>query len=142
MKQRLQISYLISVIGMCVTFFFSMLKNPIMTSLIRAIVCFGLFFVVSFVFIKLMSLVFQPLKSMQPQDAEHLGQRVDLSTPDDVTLPDQNSAEPRRDQGGSQDKQPEEGFAPLNLPHLKRNEQTANPEEMAKALRHLSDSDE
>lgn len=135
MKKNLQISYLVAFLGMCITFFGSLVHNPWTVSFVRSLICFALFFIICFLASILLSSLLDSEESVQGKtdSDEHLGQNIHLETPDDLGLPSEN-------QGTGQQEQMDDAFVPLNPPQFRSKE--ADPEEMAKAVRHLSNSDE
>lgn len=118
--------------GFILTFLITSRNNLWSTSLNRALVAFAVWFLLAF----LLKWVF--VKASTPAEGSdeegdlsgELGNRLDLTTPDeDKELMNLIKPESEQEQNG-------DGFVPLNPPKLVS---TKDPEELAKAVRHLTE---
>ncbi|MFP4973890.1 hypothetical protein ACE6ED_00685 [Paenibacillus sp. CN-4] len=127
-------------IGFVLTFLVTMGNNLLMTSLIRGIFGFILWFLLAFIlrwvlgFIVKQSAPPEPDFTLQEESEAGLGEQLDLTTPDeDEEL--NNLLKPKPDPA-SQSSDP--GFTPLQPPKLVS---MKDPEELAKAVRHLKEEE-
>ncbi|MFC7679582.1 hypothetical protein [Paenibacillus sp. GCM10028914] len=123
--------------GFIFTFLFCLRNNLWLTSLNRAAVAFVLWFALAFLIRWVFTLAVKPADGFI-QENEHpgeaakgqLGNRLDMTTPDeDKEL--MSLIKPEAEQA-----QEEKGFVPLDPPKLVS---TKDPEELAKAVRHLTE---
>lgn len=123
--------------GFIFTFLITLRNNLWLTSLNRALIAFAIWFALAFLLRWVFTLAFKPAKGFneefeRPGEAadEQLGNRLDMTTPDeDKELMNLIKPEPEQNQEGK-------GFVPLNPPKLVS---TKDPEELAKAVRHLTE---
>lgn len=135
MKGNLRFNLVFGVIGFVLTLVFSLTNNLFMTSVIRGLVSFVIWFVLAFLLRWAWGVLSSPPSEIAPmsvsEEDKHTGGRLDLTTPDESDelnellkqKPDLSS-----ERGA--------GFTPLNPPKLVS---TKDPEELAKAVRHLTE---
>lgn len=125
------------VAGFIFTFLFSIRNNLWLTSFNRAIIAFAAWFLLVYLLRWVITLALAPDDLSAKQHGtdvgpeEQVGVRFDMSTPtqDDEELMNLLKQEPEnKPEGGD--------FVPLNPPKLVSNK---NPEELAKAVRHLTE---
>ncbi|CAM3358108.1 hypothetical protein [Marinicrinis lubricantis] len=133
MKRKLQISYILAIVGFVCTYLFSSMNNPMGTAFIRSFICFVIFFISGVVVLSLIEKIVKEatVSSENAVQEEGVGQQVDLSTPEDWVMPEADAEHAAGSEG-------EQGFEPIQFPRFKTKEERS-PEEMAKAIRHLSD---
>ncbi|WP_223066795.1 hypothetical protein [Paenibacillus caui] len=140
MAGKIHFNWLFGGIGFILTFIVSSAHNLLMTSLIRSLIAFVIWFLLAFAIRWIISLPFTNPSSKEQeisrkQGAEEIGSRVDLTTPDeseaisDLLKPSEQASP--ADQGPAV-------FEPLNPPRLVKTTDR-NPEELAKAVRHLTE---
>lgn len=136
---KLRFNLLIGGLGFVITFLTSSINNLLMTSLIRALGAFVLWFVLAIFFKWVLSII-----TSQPDDGpwgeseaeselagDQRGTRFDLTLPDDTEeLNDLLKPNPESSDKGDL------GFTPLNPPKLVS---AQDPEQLAKAVRHLTE---
>lgn len=123
--------------GFIFTFLFTVRNNLWSTSLNRAFIAFVAWFALAYLLRWVFALAFKPVEGFtqekeRPGEATdgQLGNRLDMTTPDeDQELMSLIKPEPAQ----SQEENP---FVPLNPPKLVS---TKDPEELAKAVRHLTE---
>ncbi|GIO29977.1 MULTISPECIES: hypothetical protein [Paenibacillus] len=136
MKGNLRFNLVFGVFGFVLTLLFSLTNNLFMTSVIRGLVSFAIWFALAFLLRWAWTVVSTP-----PAEAElHDGQRGDQETGTrlDLTTPDESDElnellKPKSDLPLEKDA----GFTPLNPPKLVSKK---DPEELAKAVRHLTEN--
>ncbi|WP_410510844.1 hypothetical protein PaeBR_11945 [Paenibacillus sp. BR2-3] len=122
------INVLFGLIGFVLTFLVTFGHNLLLTSLVRGFFGFILWFMLAFVLRWVLGFI---LRSSMEVDSEGLGATLDIMTPDeDEEL--KNLLKPKPGQGNGSDP----GFKPLQPPKLVS---TKDPEELAKAVRHLKE---
>lgn len=120
--------------AMIITFLFSIANNVFNTSLFRSFYSFAILFLLIFLVRWLLGTVanlktlFQQTGEYTSTQEEHLGQHINISTPEEI----ESIQEMMKEHGGTQP------FSPLEPPRLVSKEKL-DPEELAKALRHLSE---
>ncbi len=138
------------VLGFLITFLFSLGNNLWTTSLVRGCLGFILWFALAFLLRFILGVLATPGSSAgkppasgvtqavneaegQPvTDETERGNLLDITTPDqDHELNDLLTPKPSHSGGDN-------GFAPLNPPKLVSTNKEQDPEELAKALRHLT----
>ncbi|MNE53991.1 hypothetical protein D3C87_208990 [compost metagenome] len=138
MAGKIGFNWLFGAIGFIITFIVSFSNNILTTSLIRSSIAFIVWFILAFALRWLLGFLrTSPSEPDLPEmesaaDDEDLGTMLDLTTPDE--------SEELNDLLKQKPDVPSEpsGFSPLNPPKLvKTSEQ--DPEEMVKALRHLTE---
>ncbi|WP_138226104.1 hypothetical protein [Paenibacillus algicola] len=136
MKEKIRYFLLAGAAGFIFTFIVSSGNNLWSTAITRACLAFVVWALLAAVLGGVWSAVFRPGQEADAQDEERSaeplkGAKLDLSTieQDDQELLNlmKNEQEPQRQ---------ENGFTPLSPPKLVT---TKNPEELAKAVRHLSE---
>lgn len=128
---------LFGLIGFVLTFLVTIGNNLLMTSLIRGVLGFSVWFVLAFVLRWVLGFIFK--ESPSPQDLqlsvdgnnETLGTTLDVVTPNE----DEELKNLLKPQAG-QESGSELGFKPLQPPKLVT---LKDPEELAKAVRHLKE---
>ncbi|MEC0183366.1 hypothetical protein P4H61_17895 [Paenibacillus peoriae] len=131
----LRINLWSGVVGFCLTFVLSVGSNLLTTSLIRGLIAFVFWFLLAFVLRWTLGVVARPdlgnAQSRASSQVDGVGENLDLTTPDEnENLNELLKPKPEQTDGG------DPGFAPLNPPKLVSNK---DPEELAKAVRHLTD---
>ncbi|MDP4097518.1 hypothetical protein OIN60_12125 [Paenibacillus sp. P96] len=135
----LRINLWSGVVGFTLTFLLSLNSNLLTTSLIRGLIASAVWFLFAFAVRFVLGMLTQPEKpvSADPRVDRHAGQgeglgsRLDLTTPDESEeLNDLLNPMPDSEQLKSAD------FKPLDPPKLVTSK---DPEELAKAVRHLTD---
>ncbi|WP_054958691.1 hypothetical protein [Paenibacillus dakarensis] len=134
---NLRINIGAGLIGFILTLVFSLQNNLWLTSLIRAGAAFAIWFALAYLLRWVFTVAGEPAKdSAQGREGnsdaadDQLGNRLDMVTPDeDEELMELIKPEPEQRQEGS-------GFVPLKPPKLVS---TKDPEELAKAVRHLTE---
>lgn len=131
----LRINLWSGVVGSILTFVLSVGSNLLTTSLIRGLIAFVFWFLLAFVLRWTLGVVARPdlgnAQSRASSQVDGVGKNLDLTTPDEnENLNDLLKPKPEQTDVG------DNGFAPLNPPKLVSNK---NPEELAKAVRHLTD---
>lgn len=139
MAGKIGFNWLFGAIGFIITFIVSFSNNILTTSLIRSCIAFAVWFILAFALRWLLGILRTlpsepkiPEMGAAADDDEDLGTMLDLTTPDE--------SEELNDLLKQKPEVPSEpsGFSPLNPPKLvKTSEQ--DPEEMVKALRHLTE---
>lgn len=131
------INLIFGLIGFAFTFFINYGNNLLLTSFIRGILGFIIWFVLAFLLRWVLGSIVQqnlpPIASDSSNegDNEELGSQLDISTPnEDEELI--NLLKPKPGQGSGKS----EGFTPLQPPKLVS---LKDPEELAKAVRHLKE---
>lgn len=123
------------VVGFILTFVLSVGSNLLTTSLIRGLIAFAFWFLLAFALRWTLGVIAQPdlgnAQSRASSRVDGVGENLDLTTPDEnENLNELLKPKPEQTDGG------DHGFAPLNPPKLVSNK---NSEELAKAVRHLTD---
>lgn len=137
MKGNLRFNLVFGVIGLVLTLLFSLMNNNLfMTSLIRAVVSFAAWFALAFVLRWAWTIASAPqaeseFNDWKAEDAQ-TGTRLDLTTPDESDELNE-LLKPKTDPPQEGDA----GFTPLNPPKLVSKK---DPEELAKAVRHLTEN--
>ncbi|MGR6762447.1 hypothetical protein [Paenibacillus polymyxa] len=131
----LRINLWSGVVGFILTFVLSVGSNLLTTSLIRGLIAFVFWFLLAFVLRWTLGVVARPdLSNAQDRassQVDGVGGNLDLTTPDEnENLNELLKPKPEQTDEGNN------GFAPLNPPKLVSNK---DPEELAKAVRHLTD---
>ncbi|MCM3128738.1 MULTISPECIES: hypothetical protein [unclassified Paenibacillus] len=140
----IRINFVFGLIGLVYTFFVSYSSNLLSTSLYRAGTAFVIWFVIAFICRWVLGYVLAPSQSAgdhskQNEEKEHKGTQLDITAPDDdeelrnllkYSPQEESVNEPKKSAAKT-------GFEPLNPPKLVR---TKDAEELAKAVRHLSDN--
>lgn len=124
-----------------VTFLSSFSNNILTTSLMRSLYSFLLLFVVMFAFRWFIGMMIEWNKgnlSVPVEDNAGKGQSIDLITPDDESSPNSSMPENGSDEDSLNEIEEPGDFSPLDPPKLITKKE-ASAEEMAKALRHLSE---
>lgn len=130
--------------GAIITFLASFSSNILTTSLLRSLYSFVLLFIVMFAFRWVLGLLLEwnfSLKTEPGNDSSGKGQTIDLITPDDDSTAGQGSGVEGVSTDSSSTSDEDEGsgqFSPLDPPKLATREK-APAEELAKAVRHLSE---
>lgn len=124
------------IVGLILTFIFSLGNNVFMTVLLRSIYSFVILFVVAFLLRFILGSVIglndmKVVDSTRTSSNAHLGGHVDFSTPDEEEAITQ-SLNMNLQQSNKTD------FSPLNPPRLASKDKL-DSEEMAHALRHMSE---
>ncbi|WP_411349739.1 hypothetical protein [Paenibacillus sp. WLX2291] len=146
---NIKINLWFGIIGFAITFFASFGNNPWTTSLVRGCFGFALWFMLAFLLRFILGILASPAgaakKPPSPagtsgmpgtaeqavQEDQDRGNRLDITSPDqDNEL--NNLLTPKPVDSGGQ-----EGFSPLDPPKLVSTKQQ-DPEELAKAVRHLT----
>ncbi|GIP21450.1 hypothetical protein [Paenibacillus sp. J22TS3] len=139
MAGKIGFNWLFGAIGFIITFIVSFSNNILVTSVVRSCIAFVVWFVLAFALRWLLGFLTSPpaepeLPVMEAEQEEE----TDRGTVLDMTTPDES--EELNDLLKQKPDAPSEpsGFSPLNPPKLvKTSEQ--DPEELAKALRHLTE---
>ncbi|KOS03984.1 MULTISPECIES: hypothetical protein [Paenibacillus] len=131
----LRINLWSGVVGFILTFVLSVGSNLLTTSLIRGLIAFVFWFLLAFVLRWTLGVVARPdlgnAQSRASSQVDGVGGNLDLTTPDEnENLNELLKPKPEQTDEGKN------GFAPLNPPKLVSNK---DPEELAKAVRHLTD---
>lgn len=135
MNGKIRYNLLAGSAGFILTFLFSIRNNLWTTSLNRALLAFVIWFLLSWLLVWVFSQAAAPAANRTDEaDGGHdgsVGSRLDLVTPDqdDEELMELIKQEPTG-------RQEESGFTPLKPPKLVS---TKDPEELAKAVRHLTE---
>ncbi|MFB5266594.1 hypothetical protein ACE41H_07320 [Paenibacillus enshidis] len=126
-------------VGFVLTFLLSLNSNLLVTSLIRGLIASAVWFLLAFAVRFALGILTRPEKpaSVYPQSDSNAGQGKGLGSHLDLTTPDEGGdlndlLKPKPD---SEPLQPAD-FKPLNPPKLVTSK---DPEELAKAVRHLTD---
>ncbi len=134
---KMRFNVLFGLIGFVFTFLVSIGNNLLMTSLLRGLFGFILWFMLAFLIRWVLGVIFTQApkpeegSSTIPNNNEGLGNSFDVMTPDeDEELKDLLKPKPGQGSGD------ELGFKPLQPPKLVS---TLNPEELAQAVRHLKE---
>ncbi|OZB97824.1 hypothetical protein [Paenibacillus sp. XY044] len=132
MKGNLLFNLVFGAVGFVLTLLISMGNNLFMTSLIRGLISFVIWFLLAFLLRWVWGVVSVPEAEHEAAAAEQeRGTRFDMTTPDESDeLNDLLTPRPASDQEDGK------GFTPLNPPKLVS---AKDPEELAKAVRHLSE---
>jgi hypothetical protein len=134
----------IGILGSLLTIAFSFTNNPITVVLLRSLYAFIAFFVLAYLFRFIWKLILQPpglmAASELSDDEDGKGTRLDMKTPDESE--DLNELLKAQLQDGAvtatdRPSQDQADFRPLNPPQLLSTKNT-QPEELAKAIRHLT----
>jgi len=133
MKGKLRFNLIAGIVGFVFTFIISIRNNLWMTSMYRALLACAIWFLLAFLMNWVLAAITGPRvdgsDDAEMQNAHERGTVLDLSTPDeDRELMDLIQSESSRKEGGD--------FVPLNPPKLVS---TKDPEELAKAVRHLTE---
>lgn len=135
MKGNLWFNLVFGVIGFIWTLLFSLTHNLFMTSVIRGLVSFVAWFLLAFLLRWVWTMLSSPqgssLSMTGDGEDKQAGTRLDLTTPDESDELNE-LLKPKREPSYEGD----QGFTPLNPPKLVT---TKDPEEMAKAVRHLTE---
>jgi hypothetical protein len=124
---------LFGLIGFVFTFFITFNNNVLSTSLLRSLLGFIIWFLLAFLLRWVLGFIVHESAPPDEQDVEgeELGAKLDISTPnEDEELI--NLLKPKPGQGSANN----EGFKPLTPPKLVS---MKDPEELAKAVRHLKE---
>lgn len=129
---------MISLAGTFLTFVLNIQANPLMTTLTRCVYSFLILFLIAFILRWFLGTV-AGLKTigetpMKPANQQHKGAQVDYLTPDSSD----DLSDLLKQQLRNADSQGVEAFEPLKPPKLVKT-QDMDPEELAKALRHMSE---
>jgi hypothetical protein len=138
-------NFVLGGIGFLLTFLTSITQNLWLTTMVRSFYCFIILFAVTFVIRWILGTVVglnqieQSSASTNPdlQETEIRGQHLDLTTPQDDNYPVLGSDE---DDDQEQKRHNEGGFSPLQPPKLTKKEKV-DPEDVVKAVRHLSEDE-
>ncbi|MFD0587560.1 hypothetical protein ACFQZE_06070 [Paenibacillus sp. GCM10027627] len=135
-------------LGIGLTVLFSIDSNPLTVTLLRSLYAFLAFFALGYaarlaagIILKPPAIIAEPSSEEEQQDGGERGGQLDLRTPDEMD--DLNDLLKQQLQGGTAESkemepvQMDAGFKPLSPPQFVS---TTNkqPEELAKALRHLT----
>ncbi|WP_458119155.1 hypothetical protein [Paenibacillus sp. Z6-24] len=145
MAGNIKLNLWFGIIGFVITFLVSFGNNLWTTSLFRGILGFVVWFLLAFVLRFILGILANPagaVPKMPPGDEESIQQELSQDDQDrgsrfDVVTPDQDNElhdllTPKPANSGQKDE-----FAPLNPPKLVSTKQQ-DPEELAKAVRHLT----
>jgi hypothetical protein len=130
------INLLSGLVGFIFTFLVTYGNNLLQTSLLRGLLAFIIWFLLAFLLRWVLGVIMKPSDSLENTDLagdneEPLGARLDISTPDeDEEL--KNLLTPKQAEGNGDNG----GFTPLQPPKLVT---MKDPEELAKAVRHLKE---
>lgn len=132
MKGNLLFNLVFGAVGFVLTLLISLGNNLFMTSLIRGLISFVIWFLLAFLLRWVWGVVSVPEAEHEAAAAEQeRGTRFDMTTLDESDeLNDLLTPRPASDQEDGK------GFTPLNPPKLVS---AKDPEELAKAVRHLSE---
>ncbi|MCM3782936.1 hypothetical protein M3231_08105 [Neobacillus mesonae] len=140
----IRINFVFGFIGLLFTFFVSYSSNLISTSLYRAGTAFVIWFMLAFLCRWVLGYVLAPSPAIDSKEdhdgTEMKGAQLDITAPDDdEALKNILNYPTQEEQNVSNQKKTaaESGFEPLNPPKLVR---TKDAEELAKAVRHMSDN--
>lgn len=140
MATKIVFNWLLGIFGFVFTFIISIRTNLLMTSLIRATLAFVVWFVLAFALRWVIGLLRQTSAELSSQDQSTLlvdtdkGNLLDLTTPDESDeLKNLLQQTPELQDTDSND------FTPLDVPRLVKTKNTKDPEELAKAVRHLTE---
>lgn len=140
MAGKMKYYMLFGLFGFLITFAVSSSSNLFMTSLIRSLIGFVVWFALSYAaywmfgFMKEMSPIPETEDlGVSPED-EGKGGQLDLTTPDETDELNDLLKQPLGDQTGQND------FTPLNPPKLVKTSDDKDPEELAKVVRHLTEN--
>ncbi|OAB41359.1 hypothetical protein [Paenibacillus glacialis] len=135
--RNMRFNLLIAGFGFILTFITSSLNNLYMTSLIRSSIAFVIWFLLAVVFRWVLGVMTTHADNdlqgqiEAEQTSDQRGTRFDLTLPDDSEeLNDLLTPKPESSIEG------DTGFTPLNLPKLVS---AQDPEQLAKAVRHLTE---
>ncbi|WP_168122230.1 hypothetical protein [Paenibacillus sp. HB172176] len=130
-------------LGIGLTVLFSYSDNPWSVIMIRALYACATFFVLGYAARGALGIILKPpaLIGEIEDEQEDKGGQLDLSTPDESE--DLNAMLKEQLQGANANGEPgkdgkSEGFKPLSPPQLVSTSNNKQPEELAKALRHLT----
>ncbi|NIK68853.1 MULTISPECIES: hypothetical protein [unclassified Paenibacillus] len=131
----------LGIFGAVLTLLFSIGKNPLSVMLMRSMYAFIAFAAIAFVMRFLLALILSPPVMHQAETAgeEGKGTQLDLQTPDeseDLNQLLKSQMDGHKAQDAQQQDQQNE-FKPLTPPKLVST-QNKEPEELAKAIRHLT----
>lgn len=139
MPGKLRYYLLSGFIGFLITFAVSAGNNLFMTSFVRGLISFAVWFLLAFAanwmlgFLKEMPGDYTPALEADPASEEGKGTNLDLLTPDeseqlnDLLKPTPTASDV------------EKQFAPLNPPKLVKTPDGKDPEELVKVVRHLTE---
>ncbi|KAA9006415.1 hypothetical protein F4V43_05535 [Paenibacillus spiritus] len=137
------LNVLLGLVGFVVTFLIALGNNLLVTSLIRGFFGFIVWFLLAFGirwvlgFIGGLSPKQENTETEIYGEPENRGSQLDLTTPDeDEELMNLLRPEPESSSGAARSEKSESSFQPLRPPKLVS---TQNPEELAKAVRHLKE---
>ncbi|OAB45090.1 hypothetical protein PBAT_14215 [Paenibacillus antarcticus] len=135
--RNMRFNLLIAAFGFILTFITSSLNNLYMTSLIRSLLAFVIWFVLAFVFRWVLGLMTSHADNELQRQIEVEQSNDQRGTRFDLTLPNDSEElndllTPRPESSVESDT----GFTPLNLPKLVS---AQDPEQLAKAVRHLTE---
>ncbi|MCQ4087213.1 hypothetical protein [Saccharibacillus sp. JS10] len=150
MKGTIRVNLIFALIGFVITFLFAVRTNLPVTSLIRGGIGAAVWFLLAFLF-RIVLGALEPLPKDQKgsgslnsdtaSNEDVRGARLDLVTPDesdelnDLLKPDADKTSITEESLGQVD-----SFQPLNPPKLVTTKEK-DPEELAKALRHLTEDE-
>lgn len=131
------------ILGLVLTTLFSIGNNPLTVVMLRMFYAFASFFILAYVARAVLGFILRPpsiqLSPADPNGDTELGSQLDLTTPDEGN--DLNDLLKAQLQGGSKGESPsaEAGadFRPLSPPQFVSSA-SKQPEELAKAIRHLT----
>ncbi|GLX68506.1 hypothetical protein [Paenibacillus glycanilyticus] len=131
----------LGIVGAVLTLLFSIGKNPLSVMLMRSMYAFIAFVAIAFVMRIVLSFILQPpiMHQADLEGEEGKGTQLDLQTPDeseDLNQMLKSQMEGQRSQEIQQQEQHSQ-FKPLTPPKLV-SAQNKEPEELAKAVRHLT----
>ncbi|MFF2482626.1 hypothetical protein [Paenibacillus sp. NPDC058071] len=139
----------LGIVGALLTILFSLGKNPLDVMLLRSLYAFIAFAVIAFVLRFALGVILQPpaiAATPEAEDAQGKGTQFDASTPDESEdlnellkaqlEPGAREAAPAADKANAASKGNGD-FRPLNPPQLV-SASNADPEQLAKAVRHMT----
>ncbi|MDO3410676.1 hypothetical protein QWJ34_12965 [Saccharibacillus sp. CPCC 101409] len=150
MKGTIRINLIFALIGFVVTFLFAFRNNLPVTSLIRGGIGAFVWFLLAFLF-RIVLGALEPLpkenaasgssapNSRLDGEGDLRGAKLDMVTPDESDELN-DLLKPDADKTRMTEERMAEGFTPLNPPKLVSNKER-DPEELAKAVRHLTEDE-
>ncbi|AOZ94245.1 hypothetical protein [Paenibacillus crassostreae] len=134
---KLRINLMVGALGFVVTFLFTSINNLYMTSFIRALFAFAIWFILAVVFRWVIVITTSTSHAEADEESalesthDQRGTHFDLKLPmDSEEINDLLKPKPESSNGG------DTGFTPLNPPKLVS---AQDPEQLAKAVRHLTE---
>lgn len=141
MAGKMKFNWLFGGIGFLITFAVSWSSNLFLTSLFRSAIAFVIWFLLAYALRYVYGILQEPAEMSKADTAadgsdESRGAMVDLTTPDESE--ELNDLLKPQTERQSESTSASDGFSPLNPPKLVKKIEP-EPEEMVKAIRHLTE---